>query len=284
MAFYLRLENRSSGEAYSTATHFDDNKDNCHRLSHAYCPLMNNNTTWTRGTHNMHFTGCSGAELGNVNTEPSAGESQSGKTPFVDVMTLTISGNNLGFANIARDCINQNNYTHNYGNYPDDSSDCFQAIATVSGRIKDISQYVEQTVQEVLARQRPFPWPEFHLFLTGYVKFFNADTTDCDARSFGAWPAWTFRPQPSLTQDLRKAINALIDAVNNMYKAIPSKVNRPFTNVHYVDIDSGFEGHSVCEQGNSFTDDFTPPIFGSGMCHPTRPQTGATLTTQVHLS
>lgn len=111
------------------------------------------------------------------------------KSPKVNLLTLTIGGNNLGFADIITKCIYQPERKFDYGpEYPAPGGACYAAIELARTRIEGFRDYIDRTVRDAIGHQRrkPIASDPFHLFLTGYVQFFNSDTTDCNDWSFGA--------------------------------------------------------------------------------------------------
>ena len=85
------------------------------------------------------------------------------------------------------------------------------------------------------------------MYRVDYPKFWNATTDQCDTATFNVWvtqDADSYR----MTKDLRGRMNDLSTKMN----AIILDVVQNFNNnnekrVHYVDIDSYFEGHRFCE-------------------------------------
>ncbi|KAF2666115.1 SGNH hydrolase [Microthyrium microscopicum] len=192
----------ASGEAYSTATQYDSNKDNCHRVSHAWGRQMQDDSTWTSGPRDHQFVACSGSQFHNIsdiNTDEKYRQ-MAKLSKDINLMTLTVGGKNIGFAGIAEAC---------------------------------------------------------------YVKFFNQDDTACNDLSFGAIPGWLGGRQPKLSQELRRALNGLVDAINSQYYWAVWDVNvldgyrHPSgSNDHYVDVSPQFEGHRFCEPGKSKDDNY----------------------------
>ncbi|KAF2111060.1 SGNH hydrolase-type esterase domain-containing protein [Lophiotrema nucula] len=82
---------------------------------------------------------------------------------------------------------------------------------------------------------------------TYYPKFWNAATDQCDSATFNVW-----EPQNTddfkMTKDLRTRMNNLSDKMNAVILSVVQNWNSNNENrVHYVDIDSYFEGHRFCE-------------------------------------
>lgn len=240
---------------------FDNNKDDCHRLTHAYCPLLDGDKSWTQGTHNMSFVACSGSVLGDINEGRPGRPPQIGQIPSVDILTLTIGGNNLGFSDVLRNCIYHPDYNTDYGKeYPDPDGLCFKSIAQARLYLTGFFVFIRGTVQGAAEAQRPNDWDrddfDLFLFLTGYAHFFNVDTTDCNDWSFGAWPVPGDQHHPKLTKELREAINGLVHTVNDMYRMVPGSFDRRWTHTSFVDISPGFQGHRFCEPGVSLYDNY----------------------------
>lgn len=110
----------------------------------------------------------------------------------------------------------------------------------------------------------------FTVTVTGYARFFNELTDDCDNTSFGVW--WDGWDGPKLTKALRTEMNSLVLAVNaklrRTIEAINDNLNNHTNNKNnnagfardeggddekesifffFVDYDSAFDGHRFCE-------------------------------------
>lgn len=85
------------------------------------------------------------------------------------------------------------------------------------------------------------------MYRADYPKFWNAATDQCDTATFNVWETQDTDAY-QMTKDLRGRMNDLSTKMN----AIILDVVQNFNNnnekrVHYVDIDSYFEGHRFCE-------------------------------------
>ncbi len=111
----------SSGEGawdYEEGTDFDDRDDlwpfnddeedhnRCHRSSNAYSQILAGNNDFVGGSS---FVACSGAEQDDLD-DPNNG--QTGEDPQMDALgddvslvTMSLGGNDLGFADVVKDCI-----------------------------------------------------------------------------------------------------------------------------------------------------------------------------------
>ena len=75
------------------------------------------------------------------------------------------------------------------------------------------------------------------VLITGYARFFNDTTSQCDHASFSRRHADNL-----LTKEVRRNFNQMVDAINFVIKSAAE--------VHgatYADIDAAFEGHRFCE-------------------------------------
>jgi len=89
--------------------------------------------------------------------------------------------------------------------------------------------------------------PDTNLFITGYPRFFNELTDQCDTTSFklfcinnGVLP---------LTKDRRRKMNELTIRLNNKIKAFVNDNPPQSGSITFVDTDPYFEGHRFCEEG-----------------------------------
>jgi hypothetical protein len=97
----------------------------------------------------------------------------------------------------------------------------------------------------------------FHLYVPGYVGFFNLDTEDCDHTTFYYWsPGWdeTLTPDKRiyLTRNFRQEIIDLVQELNSLVSDMVTVVNKELGSerIHYVDWQPRFDGHRWCEAGD----------------------------------
>ena len=156
-------------------------------------------------------------------------------------VTLSVGGNNVGFGAIVNDCI--------YRFKGIASGNCEATLQDSANKINnDLGPAIQATMTHVLDTNS-----NVQLYVTGYVKFWVATTTQCDTVS---WNYWQFSPEngsgEKMTQDRRQKMNDLVDSVNkkisdtvNEISQQPNYANR----IHFVDYDASFEGHRFCEEG-----------------------------------
>ena len=119
---YVALgDSYSSGEGawdYEEGTDFDDRDDlwpfnddeeehnRCHRSAHAYSQVLGDNNDFAGGTT---FVACSGSvmsDLDNPNHQETGEDPQlEALDDDVSLVTMTMGGNDLGFADVVKDCI-----------------------------------------------------------------------------------------------------------------------------------------------------------------------------------
>lgn len=191
------------------------------------------------------FAACSGARF--TDMAPSQ-MSQTGSPRFV---TMTIGGNDMNFFNIAVNCIYQPELQTDYGlDYdidPNCTGQCCQAIKASQQSIDEsLENDLTTALDDIFDTHNIDKAADFYLYVTGYVHFFNVDTTWCNTASFGA----TIH-SPKLTQQKRVAINNGVQQVNSKYQQIISAYNPPKSmHVGFVDISPPFSddgGHRFCE-------------------------------------
>lgn len=208
--------------------------------------------------------GCGGSILNNITKGDNSQISQAGSPRFI---TLTSGGNDLGFYDVVASCVYHPDIATDYGpDYADDTEGvglCAKAIADANIKIVDdayehILDAMKQIIDAPNIQQRISDSQYFDIFLTGYAHFFNVDTTDCNDWTFGVFG------YPKLGQQLRNAMNALIQDVNVAYSQAVDAFNGdsskpPHVTATYVDISTNFNGHRFCEAGHSLDDQKNSP-------------------------
>ncbi|KFY31523.1 hypothetical protein V493_01031 [Pseudogymnoascus sp. VKM F-4281 (FW-2241)] len=195
---------------------------------------------------------CSGDTL-----EGLAGQISSWSNPdSASLGTLSIGGNDVGFSDIAYNCVITPNTVHwgstNRGYCTDAEKkavDYMSDTGTSGLRLR-----LKEAYLSILKKSgQDF----FHLYVTSYVNFFNAATTDCNDTSFhyhwGGYkpsPDWPIGRIVYLSTDLRSELNALVDKLNTVIAGAVSDANAEhgLAQVHFVDLAKSFDnGHRWCE-------------------------------------
>ncbi|CAK7220177.1 hypothetical protein SEUCBS140593_004144 [Sporothrix eucalyptigena] len=186
----------------------------------------------------------------------------------LDFITLSIGGNDLGFFDVINACV-----FRFYGYY---SGTCEAALLAAEALVAEDDHSASPTsfsarltviLLQLLERVRWEKRPQFRIIVTGYARFFNADTDLCDSCSMSVW--WHYGNAtgiPSnatdttyLTKGLRRRMNNLVAGANRKLAAIVEQVNRRFSgsgheshkapHILFVDYDAAFDGHRFCEPG-----------------------------------
>ena len=142
-----------------------------------------------------------------------------------DVVTITVGGNEIEFFAVLNACV--------YEWLPSTSCEKemtrAKTLAQSDTLLKSFNSMIESTMQHSK--------PGAKVLITGYARFFNDTTSQCDHASFSRKHADNL-----LTKEVRRNFNQMVDAINFVIKSAAE--------VHgaiYVDIDPAFEGHRFCE-------------------------------------
>lgn len=73
--------------------------------------------------------------------------------------------------------------------------------------------------------------PNFQLYVTGYIEFWNPDDTQCDTVNW----APLYKATAYLTTTLRKDMNSLVKKLNNLLKQAAEVLGNSLGGVYYVD-------------------------------------------------
>ncbi|KJK75430.1 hypothetical protein H634G_08793 [Metarhizium anisopliae BRIP 53293] len=234
------------GDSYSAGigTGFNETENNCRQGLHAYPVLVHRDLNRARGHHDnateMQFLSCTGSTIGDM----LAGSDHSqidglNTTTDADFALLSIGGNDLGFFNIMNSCI--------FRFYSFYSGTCEDALRNSEEALNgpEFEHDLRLAIMEILDRVQWEKRPWFTITVSGYARFFNEDTEDCDERSFGVW--WR---GPKLKRKLRRRMNKMVLSVNDKIRRSIYAINADFIEprVMFVDYDDAFEGHRFCER------------------------------------
>lgn len=181
-------------------------------------------------------------------------------TAALDFITLSIGGNDLGFFDVINACV-----FRFYGYYSGTCEAALRAselLLAEDDRSTDPASFSARLtviLLQLLERVRWEKHPQFRIVVTGYARFFNAETDLCDRASMSVWwhygnstgvPDSNATDTTYLTKGLRRRMNGLVAGTNRKLKTIVDSVNARYGNtphVLFVDYDAGFEGHRFCE-------------------------------------
>ncbi|KAF7556209.1 hypothetical protein G7Z17_g1603 [Cylindrodendrum hubeiense] len=164
----------------------------------------------------------------------------------VDLATISVGGNNVGFGAIINDCVYR---FKGWG-----SGNCQATLDSSRSSIdNDLGPAVQGALQAFMDRPHH---ADLRIFVTGYAQFFNhgsnEDPDQCDGVS---WNYWQNSPEngngDKMTKDLRIKLNGLVVDVNNKIDEVVRSFND--AKIQFVDYDEKFDTHRFCE------DRFTEP-------------------------
>ncbi|KAL6718667.1 hypothetical protein ACLMJK_002901 [Lecanora helva] len=205
-----------------TGSPYDDDAY-CARGDTGYPNLMNQDARLGDPEgRTFQFLACSGATTKDILERqlPKTGGNQ-------QLITLSAGGNDVGLSKILDACIFQ------WSPVP---ADCEATIADSQKVIdEELSDSLNNLYTETKKRLGTDPKIPGRIYVTGYGKYFNPDTPQCDKQT---WSFWYQRLNaPYLTQDLRKRLNDMVDAVNGK---ISDAVKAAGEQVVFVDWDKYF--------------------------------------------
>jgi hypothetical protein len=245
----------------------DPSNGECKKCQGAY-PYQTRFGSHNGGLENalFKFYACSGAKTDGIVNPPGPGKNSQvqqiadlkagGLTNFGTIgwSTLSIGGNNVGFSRIVTNCLVFK------------TKNCEAEWTRASDRISgpDLQANLTAAYNQILDQMETSP---FHLYVTGYGQFYNADTDICNSKKMLPWPTNPLVTLPVLTNELRSRANVAVIALNNAINIAINTVNDQRTDgrvVRFIDIDPIYDTNRFCEQRSNWKSGawfFTP--FGS---------------------
>lgn len=224
------------GDSYSAGigTGFNGTEDDCRHGLHAYPKLVQSDLDGA-----FQFLSCTGSTIDDMLSGAENSQVDAFNTSLpIDFALLSIGGNDLGFFDIMNSCI--------FRFYSFYSGTCDEALRRSREAFDgpEFEQRLRLVIMEIFDRVQWEKHPRFTIVVTGYARFFNAETAECDECSFGVW--WR---GPKLERKLRQRMNRMVADVNNKIRSSVDEINAGFTErrVTFVDYDDAFEGHRFCE-------------------------------------
>ncbi|KAK0732744.1 SGNH hydrolase-type esterase domain-containing protein [Apiosordaria backusii] len=265
----------SLGDSYSagigTRPDLPSPSDPCRQGLGAYPYLLASSLLPNRTNH--QWLSCTGATTIDLlsSSPPSPDDSQIdtfqpslGPPAFA---TLSIAGNDLDFFSLLNACV-----FRFYGWFS--SETCEDALKKVEDTLSDSNNQklklrIKLILLEILDRVAWEHHPNFFITVTGYARFFNENTTECNDVSFGVWTSPSSSSSvrgglpgtngAKLTQSTRQKMNTFVLKANQLLADVVDEVNRSFlasstskTNkpkVLFVNYDTTFNTHRFCEPG-----------------------------------
>ncbi|KAI9786804.1 MAG: hypothetical protein M1835_002928 [Candelina submexicana] len=154
-----------------------------------------------------------------------------------EFVTITMGGNDIGILNLILTCILSFKLW---------GKDCQEVIQSGHDTInsQQFKDDLNDLIKAVIDKGRGSKaGDQFKVFIVGYVRFFNQDTTQCNDVSFK--PRWNLLPAQNLTIERQTAMNDLALALNNaLSDAVGCFKDK---GVYWVDYDRDFDGHRFCD-------------------------------------
>ena len=184
---------------------------------------------------------CAGATTSTIGTELSAAV-QAGATSGVSQVTVTVGGNDLGFADTLRVCA------------PDPASQtCQTALATATSNLKTVSAKVSGVITQIRGAA-----PGARIYVTGYPLLFGNFKTTCDVG--GAYVV----PKTTAT-----TINGITSALNlSIAGAVVRAEWKGDWKVRYVPVTGAFYGHGLCDSKTPWINGYVASSYVFQSFHP----------------
>ncbi|KAK1757778.1 family 71 glycosyl hydrolase [Echria macrotheca] len=226
--------------------------DRCRVGSNNYGALINREIGSRFITYQRHS--CSGDTLDGLNRQVSSWTNPS----TFNVGTITIGGNDLGFGDLVQHCVLR---PKAFLTPAEDAALCDEKKQKARSKLADQSRLgIQWSLRDAYRGiVQTAGNSEFQLYVADYPRFFNNRTTSCDMTSFDYWfPGYYSGHETQtpgglimLTRDLRTELNDLVEDLNSVIRMAVEDANRDLDKtrprVHYVPMDTHFEGHRWCE-------------------------------------
>ncbi|MDT0269795.1 SGNH/GDSL hydrolase family protein [Streptomyces sp. DSM 44915] len=211
------------GDSYSSgngAGDYIDSSGDCHRSNNAYPSL------WAEANNPSSFTfvACSGAVTSDV-----TGSQVNSLSSSTGLVSITIGGNDAGFANVMTTCVLGSDTT------------CLNRVATARSFVSSTLPARLDSVYNAIKSRAP----NADVVVLGYPRFYTEPSGIC----------------LGLSQTKRTAINQAADQLNSVIRARAAA--HGFT---YGDVAAAFDGHELCS-GDNWLHDLALPVWAA--YHPT---------------
>lgn len=264
----------ASGEGLSPYLDGTDTAtDQCHRSDQAYSALLQ--TSGVRRFRHLTSVACSGATTGGVVLGSRAERSQlaalSRKTKTV---TLTVGGNDVGFAAVLGDCVYSPLALAAVPGRPGcaDRDDLAVRAATaylagVPGALQPVPSAL--TMPQLLAAIHAKA-PKARIYVTGYPRIFGlsfSSRAGCQVGQIGQLPLF-------VTEADARWVRTKSDGLNAAIAAGVATAQHSGVKVRYVNVTDGFTSHNVCSTGTPWVNGVlvnltNPPSVATASFHPT---------------
>ncbi|KAI9853636.1 MAG: hypothetical protein M1813_002039 [Trichoglossum hirsutum] len=215
----------AAGKAFEGGGTGNENRS-CNRFEGAYSVQLHNDKVKATS---FKFLSCSGSKTEHV---------QNLQVPYIDkdanLVTVTAGGTDVRWGSVINGCV--------YKFEGDKSPDCNTALTEVETLINsNLYDPVFNMIYAILDGAQ-----NAKVYITGYVQFWNAETTLCDGVSWNFYDA----NGSKMTRDIRLKMNQLTLSANRIIKSVVDAYSVSHPNrVIFVDYDPAFQGNRFCEEG-----------------------------------
>lgn len=228
-----------------TGASWDSDVEKCHRGTGGYPAYMDTLVTYQNEGYPsiFQFLACSGE----VGADFFGGTKQLDKwnPATTDVVSVSFFGNDLNFGGIVSACV---------VGY-DKSTSCEDLISKANDILdkNHLATLFTDIVGAIFDKAKTFNH-RLVIYWTGYPKFYDVSTTDCDdCRFWVGYEYWNWKGE-LMTIDLRNRLNNLAVRLNGVIRTAVDDWNRgkPYPQVVFVDVDndrSVYAGRRFCEPG-----------------------------------
>ncbi|WP_375424592.1 SGNH/GDSL hydrolase family protein [uncultured Friedmanniella sp.] len=245
----------------------DTTTDQCHRSDRAYPALLE--SSGVRRWRDVRSVACSGATtatlLAGSAAEPSQLRALSGRTQTV---TLTIGGNDVGFAAVLRDCV----YAPPPApaglvpGAPGCSSRDDRAVTLATARLN--GQAMPQLLRRIHRRA-----PQARIYVTGYPRLFGLSFPGPAGCPVASLPLGGQQVPLFVTAADANWIRAKSDRLNAALESSVARARHQGVRARYVDVAGAFTGHNVCSTGTPWVNGLVvnptnPPSVATASFHP----------------
>ncbi|KAK2757692.1 hypothetical protein FQN54_004661 [Arachnomyces sp. PD_36] len=229
-----------------------DPENKCARATGAYSAWLHNEHEALK-SGKLDFISCSGDKTRHILSEAHYSRQRQldilkSKVPTTEYTwgTLSIGGNDVGFASIAKGCL-----------LGIPGYDCEKSIAKADAMVNGNGPEAEKFTNDLTAVYSGIldtaQTQHFTLVVTGYASFFNEHTSRCDKETLNPVPLWPGAPK--LLREKRARLNRLTEQLNERLRVLVAEVDSRFPDkyIRFFDINPQFDTHRFCdvdENGN----------------------------------
>lgn len=211
------------GDSYSSGTGTRSSTGSCYRSPYGYPRLIADSSSLA-----LDYQACSGATTGDL-----LSRQISAVTAETDYVSVTIGGNDVGFASVITACAQ-----------PGWMSDCFGKLSAAQSVLRNqLPSRLDSVYQGIRSRA-----PHATVAAAGYPLLFNG--TDCNLATF-------------FSDDEMRALNSSTNELNTLVSRRAAAAN-----LRFVDVRPTFAGHAWCDSP-AWINGLSIPVEES--FHPNRP-------------